>query len=91
MQVTLKGGAVKEYQDGITAAEVAKDLGAGLFKSACACKIDGKVCDLRTVLDKDCELEILTFDDIDGKKAFWHTASHVMAQAVKRLFPEHAI
>ena len=88
MQVTLKGGAVKEYQDGITAAEVAKDLGAGLFKSACACKIDGKVCDLRTVLDKDCELEILTFDDIDGKKAFWHTASHVMAQAVKRLFPD---
>ncbi len=88
MQVTLKGGAVKEYQNGITAADVAKDLGAGLYKSACACKIDGEVCDLRTVLDKDCELEILTFDDIDGKKAFWHTASHVMAQAVKRLFPD---
>ena len=88
MQVTLKGGVVKEYQNGIAAADVAKDLGAGLYKSACACKIDGEVCDLRTVLDKDCELEILTFDDIDGKKAFWHTASHVMAQAVKRLFPD---
>ncbi len=88
LQVTLKGGAVKEYESGITVAEIAKDLGMGLYKSACAARVDGTVCDLRTALDHDCAVEILTFDDIDGKKAFWHTASHVLAQAVKRLYPE---
>ena len=88
LQVTLKGGTVKEYESGITVAEIAKDLGMGLYKSACAARVDGTVCDLRTALDHDCAVEILTFDDIDGKKAFWHTASHVLAQAVKRLYPE---
>lgn len=87
IKVTLKGGVVKEYPQGISAAEVAKDLGAGLYKSACACMVDQEVCDLRTPLNKDCELSILTFDDEAGKKAFWHTASHVLAQAVKRLYP----
>ncbi len=85
--IALKDGVVKEYQQGISAAEVAKDLGAGLYKSACVCKIDGVVSDLRTPLTKDCSLEILTFDNAEGKKAFWHTASHVLAQAVKRLYP----
>lgn len=88
IHVTLKGGVVKEYEAGITAAEVAKDLGAGLYKSACACQIDGEVCDLRTPLNGDCELSILTFDDEEGKRAFWHTTSHILAQAVKRLYPD---
>ena len=88
IQVTLKGGVVKEYEVGTTAAEVAKDLGMGLYKAACACKIDGTVADLRTPLTKDCELAIVTFDDEEGKKTFWHTASHILAQAVKRLYPE---
>ena len=87
-QVTLKGGVVKEYDAGTTVAEIAKSLGAGLYKSACAGKIDGKVVDLRTPVNDDCELAILTFDDIDGKKAYWHTTSHIMAQAVKRLYPQ---
>lgn len=86
IQVTLKGD-VKEYEAGISVAEIAKSIGAGLYKSACAAKVDGKVCDLRTVLEKDCEVEILTFDDIDGKKAFWHSTSHILAQAVKHLYP----
>ena len=59
----------------------------GLYKSACAAKVNGEVCDLRTVLNEDCKVEILTFDDKEGKKAYWHTASHIMAQAVNRLYP----
>ena len=86
IKVTLKGD-VKEYESGISVADVAKSIGAGLFKSACVAKVNGNVCDLRTVLHDDCEVEILTFDDIDGKKAFWHTTSHILAQAVKRLYP----
>ena len=88
IQVKLKGDVVKEYENGTTAMEVAKSLGMGLYKAACVCRIDGVVCDLRTPLTQDCALEILTFDDDEGKRAFRHTASHVMAQAVKRLFPE---
>lgn len=87
IKVTLKGGVVKEYEAGISVLEIAKDLGAGLYKAACAAKIGDKVVDLRTPVTEDCELAILTFDDEQGKKAFWHTASHVLAQAVKRLFP----
>lgn len=87
IKVDLKGN-VKELETGVTAAEVAKSIGMGLYKSACAARIDGEVCDLRTPLTKDCSLEILTFDDPDGKHAFWHTAAHVMAQAVQHLFPE---
>lgn len=88
IQVTLKNGEVKQYESGITAMEVAKSLGAGLYKAACVCRIDGQVGDLRTPLTADCQLEILTFEDADGKHAFWHTASHIMAQAVKRLYPQ---
>ncbi|MEG1429622.1 MAG: TGS domain-containing protein, partial [Hydrogenoanaerobacterium sp.] len=87
IKITLKGGTVKEYEAGVTAAEVAKDLGAGLYKAACAAKIGNKLVDLRTPITEDCELAILTFDDDEGKRAFWHTASHLMAQAVQNLFP----
>ncbi len=87
IKITLKDGSVKEYEQGITVGDVAKDLSMGLFRNACCGHIDGQVADLRTPISEDCNLEILTFDDEDGKKAFWHTASHVMAQAVKRLYP----
>ena len=87
IKVDLKGN-VKEFEAGVSAAEVAKSIGMGLYKSACAARVDGQVCDLRTPLDKDCQLEILTFEDEDGKHAFWHTAAHVMAQAVQHLFPD---
>ncbi len=87
INVELKGGVIREYDENITAAEVAKSIGAGLYKSVCAAKIDGELCDLRTALTKDCKLELLTFDDEEGKKAFWHTTSHILAQAVKRVFP----
>ncbi|WP_312641601.1 threonine--tRNA ligase [Hydrogenoanaerobacterium sp.] len=87
IKVMLKGGVVKEYEAGISAMEIAKDLGAGLYKAACAAKIGDQVVDLRTPITEDCELAILTFDDEAGKKAFWHTASHVLAQAVKHLYP----
>ena len=87
INVELKGGVIREYDDNITAAGVAKSIGAGLYKSVCAAKIDGVLCDLRTPLTKDCKLELLTFDDEEGKKAFWHTTSHILAQAVKRVFP----
>ena len=86
VKIDLKG-QVKEFDQGITAAEVAKSIGMGLYKSACAAKIDGTVCDLRTPIEKDCSLEILTFDTAEGKHAYWHTTSHIMAQAVMRLYP----
>lgn len=79
---------VKEFESGITVAEIAKSIGMGLYKAACACKVDGKECDLRTALDRDCTVEILTFDDKYGKWVFRHTASHIMAQAIKRLYPD---
>ena len=88
IKVTLKGGVVNEYEKGISVAEIAKSISMGLYKAACACTIDGEVMDLRTTLDKDCEVNILTFDDEMGKKAFWHTTSHIMAQAILRLYPD---
>ena len=86
IKVDLKGSE-KEFESGVSVAEVAKSIGMGLYKSACAAKVNGEVCDLRTVLNEDCKVEILTFDDKEGKKAYWHTASHIMAQAVNRLYP----
>ena len=88
VKIELRGGESKEFETGITAAEVAKSLGMGLYKAACVCRIDGEVKDLRTPIDNDCKLEILTFDDDEGKRAFRHTASHILAQAVKRLYPQ---
>lgn len=88
IEITLKSGDVKSYAEAVTAADVAKELGMGLYKAACAARIDGEVCDLRTVIRENCTLEILTFDDEDGRRTFRHTASHILAQAVKRLYPE---
>ena len=87
IKLTLKDGSIREIEGAMTAAEIVKGIGAGLYKAACCVKIDGKVCDLRTVIDKDCTFEVLTFDSEEGKKTFWHTTSHVLAQAAKRLFP----
>ncbi len=87
IHVTLKDGSVKEFENGISVMEIVKGLGAGLYKAACACKVNGELCDLRTVLNEDCALEVLTFDSEEGRRAFNHTASHVLAQAVKRLYP----
>jgi len=87
VNVNLKGN-VKEYEAGTTVAQIAQSIGAGLYKAACVGKVDGVVVDLRTPVNQDCSLEILTFDDAEGKKAYWHTTSHIMAQAVKRLIPD---
>lgn len=88
MKITLKDGSVKEYEGAMSVSDIAKDISMGLYRNACSCKINSEVKDLRTVVDSDCNLEILTFDDSDGKKTFNHTASHIMAQAVKRLYPD---
>lgn len=88
IKVTLKDGSVKELESACSVFDVAKEISLRLAKAACVAKIDGEIKDLRTVIDSDCTLEILTFDDEDGKKAFRHTASHILAQAVKRLYPE---
>ena len=87
IKITLKGDLVKEFPKGITAYEVAKEISMGLAKNACAVKINGENADLRTVLKNDCALEILTFEDEYGRWTFRHTASHILAQAVKRIFP----
>ncbi|MGD9559497.1 MAG: threonine--tRNA ligase [Oscillospiraceae bacterium] len=87
INITLKDGSVRQYEPGIQVAEVAKSLGAGLYKAACAARVDGIACDLRTELFRDCAVDICTFDDADGKHAFWHTGSHILAQAVLRLYP----
>ncbi len=79
---------IREYENGVTPYQIAESISAGLARVACAAKIDGKGCDLRTPIENDCTVEILTFDDPYGKKAFWHSTSHVLAQAVKRLFPD---
>ncbi|MCL2513485.1 MAG: threonine--tRNA ligase [Oscillospiraceae bacterium] len=88
INITLKDGNIREAENGITAADIIKGISMGLFKNSMACKIDGALCDLRTIVDKDCVFEALTFDDEDGKNAFRHTASHILAQAVKRLYPD---
>ena len=72
VKIDLKG-QIKEFEQGVTAADVAKSIGMGLYKSACAAKIDGQACDLRTPIERDCSLEILTFDSEEGKHAYWHT------------------
>ncbi len=86
--VTLKDGSQKSFDKGTNVADIAKEISMGLFRAATCAKIDGKIADLRTKIETDCHLEILTFEDEEGKKAFWHTASHILAQAVKRLYPE---
>ena len=88
IKITLKDGSIRECQKGITVLGVAEELSSGLARAACAGKVNGEMVDLRTELNEDCELEILTFNDKEGKWAFRHTAAHIMAQAVKRVFPE---
>ena len=87
MKVTLKDGSVKEFESNVSVLDAAKAISEGLARAACAGKVNGKVVDLRTELTEDCELEILTCKDAEGLRVLRHTASHVMAQAVKRLYP----
>ena len=89
IKITLKDGSVKEVESGMSILDIAKGISEGLARVATAGKVNGEVKDLRTVINENCSLEILTFEsDLDGKKAYWHTTSHIMAQAVKRLFPD---
>ncbi|MBP3569323.1 MAG: threonine--tRNA ligase [Lachnospiraceae bacterium] len=88
MKITLKDGSCKEYASAMSIIDIAKDISEGLARMACAAELNGQVVDLRTVVDADCELNILTFNDEAGKAAYRHTASHVLAEAVKRLYPE---
>lgn len=85
--VTLKGEK-RQFEKGITIAEIAKSIGMGLYKAACVGRVNGETADLRTPLNEDCEVEILTFDSAEGKHAYWHTTSHILAQAVQHLFPD---
>ncbi len=88
IKITSKDGSTKEYKSGIAVKQVAESIGSGLAKAALAAEIDGAVRDLSTKLERDCKLNLLTFDDDGGKLAYRHTTSHIMAQAVKRLIPE---
>ena len=88
MKITLKDGSVREYDKSMSVFEIASDISEGLARVAMAGEVNGEVVDLRTVLSDDCELSILTFQDEGGKETFRHTSSHILAQAVKRLYPE---
>ncbi len=87
LNITLPGGDMRQVAEGTTVDALCREISMGLYRNACAARVDGQVVDLRTELTGDCEVAILTFDDPDGRKAYWHTVSHVMAQAVKRLYP----
>ena len=87
LKITLPGGVIREVEPGTTLDALCRDISMGLYRNACAAHVNGKVADLRNELTEDCEVAILTFDDLDGRKAYWHTVSHVMAQAIKRLYP----
>lgn len=88
VRVTLPDGSVREYAKGVTIAEAVAQIGRGLAKAALAAKVDGQVVDLSTPLHQDCALQVLTFKDEEGREVFRHTSTHILAQAVKRLFPE---
>ena len=87
MVITLKGGDKKEYAMPVTCKEVAQDISEGLARAAVCAKVDGKLVDLSYKLDKDCELEIVTLKDKEGLNVYRHTTAHVLAQAVKAIFP----
>ena len=88
IKLTLKDGSVKEIENAMSILDIAKSISEGLARMATAGEVNGEVKDLRYVVEEDCSLNILTFESsLDGKKAYWHTTSHIMAQAVKRLFP----
>lgn len=88
MKITLKDGSSKEYAQAMSVYDIAMDISEGLARAACAGEVDGKVVDLRTIIDSDVSLNILTANDSEGLRVYRHTAAHVMAEAVKRLFPE---
>ena len=88
MKITLKDGSFKEYEGSMSVLDITKDISEGLARVACAGEVDGELVDLRTVVDKDCNLNILTFESEGGAWAFHHTTSHIMAQAIKRLYPD---
>ena len=88
MIITLKDGSKKEYDHAVSVLDIASDISEGLARMACAGIVDGEVKDLRYVVDKDAEVSICTFEDEAGKLAFRHTTSHILAQAVKRLYPD---
>ena len=88
MIITLKDGSTKEYKNGMSVIDIARDISEGLARMACAASVNGETVDLRTFVDKDCELNIYTFNDEEGKAAYRHTTSHILAEAVKRLYPE---
>ena len=88
MIITLKDGSKKEYAEAKSVYEIALDISEGLARAACAGEVDGEVVDLRTIVDKDCELNILTANDEKGLAALRHTTSHVLAEAVKNLYPD---
>lgn len=91
MKITLKDGSVKEYAEAKSVYDIASDISAGLARVACAGEVNGEIVDLRTVVDQDCELNIVTASDPEGLRVIRHTASHVLAQAVKRVFPNAKI
>lgn len=89
LKIKLKDNSELEVEEGLSVIEIAKKISEGLARVATCAEIDGEVVDLRTVIEKDCSLNILTFESsLNGKKAYWHTTSHIMAQAIKRLYPE---
>ena len=88
LKVTLKNGSIKEVNKGTTLFEIVKSLGGDLYKNVCVAKIDGELRDLKSQIDKDCKIEFLTFDSEEGKKTYWHTTAHILAQAMVRLFPK---
>ena len=87
IKITLKDGSIKDVEKGSLAIEVVKGISEGLARAALAVGLNGKVYDLNTTIEEDCTFTVYTFDDQEGKDALRHTASHVLAQAVKRLFP----
>ena len=89
LKIKLKDNSELEVEEGLSVIEIAKKISEGLARVATCAEIDGEVVDLRTIVEKDCSLNILTFESsLNGKKAYWHTTSHIMAQAIKRLYPE---
>ena len=88
IKITLKDNSIMEVEEGLSILDIAKKISEGLARVATAGEVNGKVKDLRTIINEDCSLNILTFDSLEGKKAYWHTTSHIMSQAIKRLFPE---
>ena len=90
IKVSLKDGSTLEVEKGVTILDVAQKISEGLARNATCGEVDGEIKDLRYVLNEDCQVVIHTFkdEDLEGKKAYWHTTSHIMAQAVKRLFPD---